>query len=239
MPKINVYLPDDLATAVREAGIPVSSVCQRALADAVAAVDGRGGFRASADDSEFELPNLSRMTQRAQKILAIAQESADAHGRTTSSPDIVSALLEEGHNLALTVLAALDVDPADLYQECRAIEATRLRAGESEPESDAPTVVEILGRSADEALALEHNYIGSEHLLLGIAAGPATDPTVAALRTLGIDLAAMRGATRAALAGMTYAQANVYTTALSAPVRSILDEIRQRLGRLEDAKRSR
>ena len=35
MPKINVYLPDDLATAVREAGIPVSPVCQKALAEAV------------------------------------------------------------------------------------------------------------------------------------------------------------------------------------------------------------
>jgi post-segregation antitoxin (ccd killing protein) len=32
MPKINVYLPDDLATAVRAANIPVSAVCQKALA---------------------------------------------------------------------------------------------------------------------------------------------------------------------------------------------------------------
>ena len=35
MPKINVYLPDDLADAVRDAGIPVSAVCQRALEQAV------------------------------------------------------------------------------------------------------------------------------------------------------------------------------------------------------------
>ena len=32
MPKVNVYLPTDLATAVRDAQIPVSEVCQRALA---------------------------------------------------------------------------------------------------------------------------------------------------------------------------------------------------------------
>jgi post-segregation antitoxin (ccd killing protein) len=31
MPKVNVYLPDNLATAVREAGIPLSAVCQAAL----------------------------------------------------------------------------------------------------------------------------------------------------------------------------------------------------------------
>ena len=35
MPKINVYLPDDLAEAVRTARIPVSAVCQRALEDAL------------------------------------------------------------------------------------------------------------------------------------------------------------------------------------------------------------
>ncbi|MEV4282819.1 ATP-dependent Clp protease ATP-binding subunit, partial [Actinoplanes xinjiangensis] len=35
MPKINVYLPDDLAEAVRETGLPVSPICQRALEHAV------------------------------------------------------------------------------------------------------------------------------------------------------------------------------------------------------------
>ena len=35
MPKVNVYLPDDLAAAVRDAGIPVSTVCQRALDNAL------------------------------------------------------------------------------------------------------------------------------------------------------------------------------------------------------------
>ena len=35
MPKINVYLPDDLADAVRETGLPVSPICRRALEQAV------------------------------------------------------------------------------------------------------------------------------------------------------------------------------------------------------------
>jgi hypothetical protein len=33
VPKVNVYLPEDLATAVRAAGISVSPICQRALQD--------------------------------------------------------------------------------------------------------------------------------------------------------------------------------------------------------------
>lgn len=35
MPKINVYLPQGLAEAVRNAALPVSEICQRALSDAV------------------------------------------------------------------------------------------------------------------------------------------------------------------------------------------------------------
>ena len=31
MPKINVYLPDELASAVRDAQVPVSAVCQAAV----------------------------------------------------------------------------------------------------------------------------------------------------------------------------------------------------------------
>lgn len=31
MPKVNIYLPDDLAAAVRARGLPVSAICQMAL----------------------------------------------------------------------------------------------------------------------------------------------------------------------------------------------------------------
>ena len=41
MPKINVYLPDALADAVREAQLPVSSICQAALESAVQQGAGR------------------------------------------------------------------------------------------------------------------------------------------------------------------------------------------------------
>lgn len=39
MARVNVYLPDPLARAVREAGINVSRIAQEALADALAARD--------------------------------------------------------------------------------------------------------------------------------------------------------------------------------------------------------
>ena len=50
-PKINVYLPDELASEVKAAGIPVSAVCQQALADAVAASQGVDGSAPAGEDS--------------------------------------------------------------------------------------------------------------------------------------------------------------------------------------------
>ena len=37
MGKINVYLPSELEEAVREAGVPVSNICQAALREAIEA----------------------------------------------------------------------------------------------------------------------------------------------------------------------------------------------------------
>ena len=50
-PKINVYLPDELASEVKAAGIPVSAVCQQALADAVASSQGVDGSAPAGDSS--------------------------------------------------------------------------------------------------------------------------------------------------------------------------------------------
>ena len=60
-PKINVYLPDDLAAEVKAAGIPVSAVCQQALADALAA------------SQAGETPGEDNLTRRAAGVVAAAR----------------------------------------------------------------------------------------------------------------------------------------------------------------------
>src|ERR1700712_422871 len=99
MPKINVYLPEGLAIAVRDAGIPVSAVCQRALADAVAAVDGGlGAEQLGAGQSEESARLRSRLTQRAEKALVLATEAAAAANRPATSIELLEGLVAEGHN---------------------------------------------------------------------------------------------------------------------------------------------
>lgn len=228
MPKINVYLPDDLAIAVREAGIPVSAVCQRALADAVAAADGTIGEPAGADEpSSGWSPN--RFTDRARKVFDLAIDAAGGRQDEVTSLQLVRALIEQGNNLALAIMRSLDIETDDVLSELRATEATARQQGEVV----AATLVEVGERAARAASELGNNFIGCEHVLMGILGGPPEDPAVATLTTLGLSSAAARDAVRAALGGYSYAQGNLTLAGLSAPVRSILEEIRQRLSKIE------
>ena len=72
MPKINVYLPDDLADAVRDTGVPVSAICQRALEQAVRRITAiRQTALGTLDD--YDLATLlPSFTGRARAVLALA-----------------------------------------------------------------------------------------------------------------------------------------------------------------------
>ena len=231
MPKINIYLPDDLAIAVREARIPVSAVCQRALADAVSAadsvvVDPPPPNEGTADTVQ-RLRN--RLTDRAMMVIDMAAEATGDRQHVTSV-ELAEALVEQGNNLALTALRSVDIEPDDLLNE---LQATVSEAVRSDTKLVAASLSELRDRAVLIARGLDNNYIGCEHLLLAILSGAENDAATMTLRTLGLDLQAGRGLVRAAQGGFRHAQGNLSLTALSAPVRSVLEEIRQRLGRLE------
>lgn len=214
MPKLNVYVSDDLAEAVKEAGIPISSVCQRALADAVETADGR---RVSGDLAG----GLTQLTAKAHTALTAAQQAAE----DPTSVDVVEHLAP-GPNLAYTVLKTFGVDPAAVAQH-----AQQARSANTD-RTKADSLQTVLARAVDQAMEIGNNYVGCEHLLLGVLSGRRSEPMVAAFRERGVTYDAARAAVVAALAGIDYARDNL-RGALSAPIRSALDEIRQRLSRLE------
>src|SRR6266508_1603538 len=70
MPKINVYLPDELARAVRDAQVPVSAVCQVALERAVREVTAaRGAEDVPVTGADAAGGLFSRFTPRARKAV--------------------------------------------------------------------------------------------------------------------------------------------------------------------------
>jgi ATP-dependent Clp protease ATP-binding subunit ClpA len=225
-PKINVYLPDELAAEVKAAGIPVSAVCQQALADALArSADGRPGSGPTETGQE-----LSRsFTKRAYGVLADAERAAEDAGTEPTTVDVVAALVESG-GLAVVVLESADLDPQDLLDELRARQAQGGRPGPLES---------LAERAVEQARGAGHSYVGTEHLLLGLTAGPTRELARATLKDMGMTHeAALRGVATA-LSAYSYARETLTFSGLSAPIRAALEDIRARLVRLEDGRVSR
>lgn len=244
MPKINVYLPDELAEAVKEAGVPVSAVCQRALEQAVRRITAIRVTAFGNLDAEDPTGRLTQFTERARAVLRLAVEQARAAGApTVGTEHLLGAMVAEGSNLALHVLRAIDIDPARLAEALAddaaedAAEDTG-RAGEPARHFSAEAAA-ALELTVGEATGLGHNYVGCEHLLLGLVAEP-DGLAGQTLRGLGADLRLTRRAVTAALAGYVHLRAQTGATqtpaaaeALKAVVRAELQPLVARIERLE------
>ena len=224
MPKINVYLPDSLAEAVKEAQLPVSSICQAALESAVQKVQ-------AARDGRL----YSRFTPRAKHVLELAHEvAAQIPNEHVDTVHLLVGIVDEGGNLGLKVLQSLDIEPADLRSELMGSMPPKTAAAVDNP-GYAPGAMRALELTAKEAMSLGHNYIGCEHILLGVLA---TEDTMGAqvLHRMGVDVRSARRAVVAALSGFVHAtaQATPPTAPVADPaVEAILrrlDAIEQRLG---------
>jgi ATP-dependent Clp protease ATP-binding subunit ClpC len=218
-PKINVYLPDDLAHEVKASGIPVSAVCQQALADAVA--QSQTGFPTPHEVGSDELS--PSFTKRASGVVADAKKSAEEAGVTPTTVELMAAVVES-NGLAVAVLSAADIVPEDVVDELR---ARAKRGGKAEAlETVAP-------RAVEQARGLEHSYVGTEHLLLAITAGSRNELAAKTLREMGMTHERALQGVVTALSAYEYARETLTFSGISAPIRAALEDIRSRLARLE------
>lgn len=215
MPKINVYLPDDLAEAVKDAGVPVSAVCQRALEQAVRRVTAIRSMQSVAD-----APSVN-VTRRALSVVQSAQASAGAEGLAeTGTEHLLRALLVDGR-MAVHVLTALEITPRQVLVALdKRAPSGAAWAGPAEPvmSRELPTMnlplptmnlplatmsrqlATVIELAANESSGLGNHYVGSEHLLLGLIGEP-DGVAGSVLRSLGADLRVTRRTVAAALAG--------------------------------------
>lgn len=233
MPKINVYLPDDLAEAVRESGLPVSAICQRSLEQAVRRMTTIREAVVTHLDREALADRLPSFTPRLVTVLALAADRAKAaSAATVTSGDLLHGMLAEGGNLALQILTAMDIAPGSLTAPA----GREAGPGGSSPEAlrfSLPAAV-ALELAVGEAIGFGHNYVGCEHLVIGLAA----EPDGAAgdlLRSRGADARATRRAVGAAIAGYAHLRSATKPSAagLLTAVRAELAPLIERIERLE------
>jgi ATP-dependent Clp protease ATP-binding subunit ClpA len=134
---------------------------------------------------------FERFTDRARRVVVLAQEEARMldHDKV-GTEHILLGLIHEGHGVAAKALQALDIR-LDTVRE--RIEET-IGRGQAAPSGHipfTPRAKKVLELSLREALQLGHNYIGTEHILLGlIREGDGVAAQV--LVSLGADLNRVR-----------------------------------------------
>jgi hypothetical protein len=111
---------------------------------------------------------FERFTERAKKVLTLAQQEAERAGHSyIGTEHLLLALLLEGEGLAAIVLKNLGVDLPSVRQTLETVlgRSERLIIQQIIPTSRVKKVLEL---SFEEAQRMGHNYVGTEHLLLGI-----------------------------------------------------------------------
>jgi hypothetical protein len=121
---------------------------------------------------------FSRFTERAARVLAAAGQLAGTE--PASTPHLAAAMLSEPEGLAGKAIAAAGLTPEQVYEAVGAGPAPQgpnVTTAVLLDLSFDPSAKEALKSALNSALRLGHNYIGTEHLLLGLlfAGGPVTD----------------------------------------------------------------
>jgi ATP-dependent Clp protease ATP-binding subunit ClpC len=134
---------------------------------------------------------FEHFTSEAIKVVMLAQEEARRLGHNfVGTEQILLGLLGEGNGVAAKVLTELGVTLKEARREVERIIGRG--SGYLPPEIPfTPKVKTLFEQSFKEARSLGHNYIGTEHLLLGLTeAGEGVAAKV--LQNLGVDLKTIR-----------------------------------------------
>ncbi|WP_018131250.1 ATP-dependent Clp protease ATP-binding subunit [Effusibacillus pohliae] len=110
---------------------------------------------------------FGRFTERAQKVLALAQEEASRLGHSgVGTEHILLGLVREGEGIAAKALVSLGLSSEKVQKEVEKI----IGRGQAPVGGMAytPRAKKVIELSIDEARKLGHNYVGTEHILLGL-----------------------------------------------------------------------
>ncbi|WP_275935606.1 Clp protease N-terminal domain-containing protein, partial [Herbidospora yilanensis] len=111
---------------------------------------------------------FERFTDRARRVVVLAQEEARMLNHNyIGTEHILLGLIHEGEGVAAKALESLGISLEGVRQQVEEI----IGQGQSAPSGHipfTPRAKKVLELSLREALQLGHNYIGTEHILLGL-----------------------------------------------------------------------
>jgi len=137
--------------------------------------------------------NLSNFTPRAQQVLALSRKEADRFNHNfVGTEHLLLGLLKLGQGVAVNVLQKFGLDLEKVRNE---IEQQVGTGAEKKPIGwtlpFTPRVKKVLALANNERRALNHTYVGTEHILLGLLhEGDGVAARV--LKNLEVDIEATR-----------------------------------------------
>lgn len=124
--------------------------------------------------------------------MRIAKDEAQHYNRVEIDTEhLLLALAREGRGVAGAVLKDRNADAARIRVEIEKIaEGDRNRVGR-DTSGESVRLKRVIDYSMEEAMGLNHNYVGTEHLLLGLLREP-EGAAMQVLATLGLSPADVR-----------------------------------------------
>ncbi len=143
---------------------------------------------------------FGRFTQRAQKVLFLAQEEARRLNYPyVGTEHLLLGLIREGEGVAAKALAGLGID-ADKVRATVEQMVEKVSSPMPQEIHLTPRAKRVLELAVDEARRMGHSYVGTEHLLLGLIR-EGEGVAARALASLGADLNKVRSVIMQMLGG--------------------------------------
>ena len=137
---------------------------------------------------------FEKFSEKARRVLSLAQEEAQRFNHTyIGTEHILLGLVRETDGVAARVLVNLDCE----LPKIRAAVEFIIGRGERTPTGEiglTPRAKKVIELAVDEARRLNHNYIGTEHLLIGLMREGEGVPA-GVLESLGVTLDKIRAET--------------------------------------------
>ncbi|MBI3953531.1 MAG: AAA family ATPase, partial [Chloroflexi bacterium] len=134
---------------------------------------------------------FDKFTERARRVLTLAQEEAQRFNHNyIGTEHILLGLVREGDGVAAKVLASLGVDLSKVRSAIEFI----IGKGEKQVSGEVgltPRAKRVIELAVDEARRLNHHYIGTEHLLLGLLR-EGEGVAAGVMESLGVNLEKVR-----------------------------------------------
>ena len=112
---------------------------------------------------------FKRFTERARRVIILAREEAELYRHEyLGTEHILQGVIKDGGGIAVAIVQKSGVDLTQLKKE---LEKSLARSSNSLIIGDIPftsRAKKVLEFAVEEARSLNHNYIGTEHLLLGL-----------------------------------------------------------------------